>query len=50
MSETDGVEIPINYGHVRVSVIQITGDNLGLHSLFGLVESQCHVLLQVFFS
>ncbi|XP_041825358.1 uncharacterized protein LOC121629700 [Melanotaenia boesemani] len=37
--ETDGIEIPIYSGRVRGSLVQVTGDNLGLHSLFGLVES-----------
>lgn len=37
--ESDGIEIPLFGGYVRGSVVQVTGDNLGLHSLFGLVES-----------
>lgn len=37
--EKDGIEIPLYGGRVRGSVVQVTGDNLGIHSLFGLVES-----------
>lgn len=37
--ESDGIEIPLFGGYVGGSVVQVTGDNLGLHSLFGLVES-----------
>ncbi len=37
--ENDGTDIPLYGGRVRGSVVQVTGDNLGLHSLFGLVES-----------
>ncbi|XP_045065672.1 uncharacterized protein LOC123482381 [Coregonus clupeaformis] len=37
--ESDGIEIPLYSGYVRGTVVQVTGDNLGLHSLFGLVES-----------
>lgn len=37
--EKEGIEIPLYSAHVRGSVVQVTGDNLGLHSLFGLVES-----------
>ena len=37
--ESNGIDIPFYGGCVRGSVIQVTGDNLGLHSLFGLVES-----------
>lgn len=37
--ESDGIDIPLYGGRVRGSVVQVTGDNLGLHSLFGLVES-----------
>lgn len=37
--ENDGIDIPLYGGRVRGSVVQVTGDNLGLHSLFGLVES-----------
>lgn len=39
MLESDGIEIPLYNGYVRGTVVQVTGDNLGLHSLFGLVES-----------
>lgn len=37
--ECDGIEIPFYGGHIRGSVVQVTGDNLALHCLFGLVES-----------
>lgn len=37
--ESDGIDIPLYSGRVRGSVVQVTGDNLGLHGLFGLVES-----------
>lgn len=35
--ETKGIEGPS--GYVRGSIVQITGDNLGLRCLFGFVES-----------
>ncbi|KAF7206913.1 putative LOC107373498-like protein, partial [Nothobranchius furzeri] len=37
--ESDGIVIPLYGGCVRGSLVQVTGDNLALHSLFGLVES-----------
>ncbi|XP_057706931.1 uncharacterized protein LOC130924402 [Corythoichthys intestinalis] len=37
--ERYGIDIPLYGGPVRGSVVQVTGDNLGLHSMFGLVES-----------
>lgn len=37
--EREGIEIPLCSAHVRGSVVQVTGDNLGLHRMFGLVES-----------
>lgn len=37
--ETDGIEVPLFSDRLRGSVVQITGDNLGLHCLFGFVES-----------
>lgn len=37
--EKDGIEIPLYGGCVHGSVVQVTADNLGLHSLFGLVKS-----------
>lgn len=37
--ETDGIFIPLYGCQVHGSIVQVTGDNLGLHSLFGLVES-----------
>lgn len=35
---SDGIEIPLYGGHVRGSVVQVTGDNLGSDNLFGLVR------------
>lgn len=37
--ETQGIEVPFSDLPLLGSVIQITGDNLGLHGLFGFVES-----------
>ncbi|XP_040924480.2 uncharacterized protein LOC114846307 isoform X1 [Betta splendens] len=37
--ETDGIEVPVFKSPVHGSIVQVTGDNLGLHGLFGLVES-----------
>ena len=37
--ETEGLQIPIFKHVIYGTVIQVTGDNLGLHGLFGLVES-----------
>lgn len=37
--EREGIDIPLCSAHVRGSVVQVTGDNLGLHSMFGLMES-----------
>lgn len=39
MSDGDGIEILLYGGCVHGSLVQDTGDNLGLHSFFGLVES-----------
>ncbi|KAK0149551.1 hypothetical protein N1851_009707 [Merluccius polli] len=39
MLETDGIKVPALKGPVHGSIVQVTGDNLGIHSLFGLVES-----------
>jgi len=36
--ETEGIEVP-SHGHVHGSIVQVTGDNLGIHCLFGFVES-----------
>lgn len=37
--EMEGIEVPFSDSPLRGTVIQVTGDNLGLHGLFGLVES-----------
>ena len=37
--ETQGIEVPFSDVALLGSVIQVTGDNLGLHGLFGFVES-----------
>lgn len=37
--ETQGIEVPFSESPLLGSVKQITGDNLGLHGLFGFVES-----------
>ncbi|KAK0134446.1 hypothetical protein N1851_029941 [Merluccius polli] len=37
--ETDGIDIPGLGGLINGSIFQVTGDNLGLHGLFGYVES-----------
>ncbi|KAL2078827.1 hypothetical protein ACEWY4_006697 [Coilia grayii] len=37
--ETKGIDIPELGGYINGSVVQVTGDNLGLHTLFGFVES-----------
>ena len=37
--ETEGVQIPLYDHAVYGTIIQVTGDNLGIHSLFGFVES-----------
>lgn len=37
--ESGGFVVPLYSGCVHGSVVHVTGDNLGLHSLFGLVES-----------
>lgn len=37
--ETQGIEVPFLESPLLGSVIQITGDKLGLHGLFGFVES-----------
>lgn len=37
--ETEGIEVPFSDSPLLGSVIQVTGDNLGLHGLFGFVES-----------
>lgn len=45
MLEIDGVEVPIYGGRVCGSVGDITGNNLGLHSLYGLIVFYSQVLL-----
>lgn len=37
--ETEGIQLPFSATPVKGSVIQVTGDNLALHALFGFVES-----------
>lgn len=37
--EMQGIEVPFSDSPLRGTVIQVTGDNLGLHGLFGLIES-----------
>lgn len=37
--ETEGIEVPFSDSPLLGSVIQVTGDNLGLHGIFGYVES-----------
>lgn len=31
MLETEGIEVPL-FGHIRSSIVQVTGDNLGIHA------------------
>ncbi|XP_037401191.1 uncharacterized protein LOC119265236 [Pygocentrus nattereri] len=37
--ETEGVQVPFSTAPLKGSVIQVTGDNLALHGIFGFVES-----------
>ena len=37
--ETEGLQIPTFEHAIHGTVVQVTGDNLGLHGLFGFVES-----------
>lgn len=37
--ETEGLNIPMFKHVIYGTIVQVTGDNLGLHSLFGFVES-----------
>lgn len=37
--ETEGLQIPMFEHVIHGTIVQVTGDNLGLHSLFGFVES-----------
>ncbi|KAG7478554.1 hypothetical protein JOB18_002184 [Solea senegalensis] len=37
--ETQGIQVPFSDTPLRGSVVQVTGDNLALHGLFGMVES-----------
>ena len=39
MLETDGIKVPLLEDAVHGSIVQVTGDNLGIHGLFGFVES-----------
>ena len=36
--ETDGIKVPMFKSPVHGSIVQVTGDNLGIHGLFGFVE------------
>ena len=37
--ETQGIQVPFSDTPLKGSVIQVTGDNLAIHGLFGMVES-----------
>ena len=37
--ETKGIQVPFYDQNVYGTIVQVTGDNLGIHSLFGFVES-----------
>lgn len=37
--ETDGVKVPLFKNALYGSIVQVTGNNLGIHRLFGFVES-----------
>lgn len=37
--ENDGIKVPAFISPVHGSIVQVTGDNLGIHGLFGFVES-----------
>lgn len=37
--ERDGIKLPLYDQPVYGTIVQVTGDNLGLHCLFGFVES-----------
>lgn len=37
--ETDGIKVPIFKSAVYGSIVQVTGENLGIHGTFGFVES-----------
>lgn len=37
--ETSGITLPISEDPVHGTIAQVTGDNLGMHTLFGFVES-----------
>jgi len=37
--ETEGICVPFSDASLKGSVIQVTGDNLAIHGLFGMVES-----------
>lgn len=36
--ETNGIQIPLFDHTIYGTIVQVTGDNLGVHSLFGFVE------------
>ncbi|XP_035987597.1 uncharacterized protein LOC118560568 [Fundulus heteroclitus] len=37
--ETEGIKVPFSDTPLKGSIVQVTGDNLALHGLFGMVES-----------
>lgn len=37
--ESDGIQVPLFKHPIYGTIVQVTGDNLGLHCLFGFVES-----------
>lgn len=37
--EIEGVKNPVTGSCIRGTIVQVTGDNLGLHGLFGFLES-----------
>ncbi|MCI4374945.1 hypothetical protein PGIGA_G00012370, partial [Pangasianodon gigas] len=37
--ETDGIELPFSTDRVYGTICQVTGDNLGMHSILGFTES-----------
>jgi hypothetical protein len=37
--ETEGIDVPFFSDHIHGSIVHVTGDNLGIHCLFGSEES-----------
>lgn len=37
--ESDGIQVPLFKHPICGTIVQVTGDNFGLHCLFGIVES-----------